>query len=702
MTHQEFLKLVANCQPHPTFNLGWNSYHPVDFADTFLPDAHKINEKNYYAVDGAELFTGYNKAYETLQIDPKTTFKIIIYTCPKGVEAATKKDKLKATSEDICYFIEIDQNEEAVISFSFGGKFKNFLSSYIKQKALQISVATIENTVYKTTINHIRTSIDTLSHYNLIAFLGNILGLNFTEVHTSQSIKVNLLDIKARKSQPNNETVTKAEKDFIIVFEIKNQPAVKYTLQVYKNNKLLFEKATLPKDLAPKGASGKLNNTVFEPGIYKAIWDCSGNDIFEVANKNTTLRFKITITDKDKRHTSGQKQIALKKFIAEEATYYNNIAFDWQRVVVWLTKDFKPPHELLPGRKDEQTNIVYAGTKLIRLKPTDRESLNTPCLFWWNNSYHIQEFPDNLLGNNNEIFGEHAGEVFMNDVKHLLNRIGEVSRKENEEYQKVIDLVTEYSNEVKFKPDIGNLGIYKEKMQIDLDNKPETIERYINMIAKFYNPKGPQDKQWFEELIIIPLSEEWFLSNSELIDRYRNIWTKDGSLNNLSGDTITSSGAYAYTKQELKTIKEELQDLQNLLQTGHFENTPEKQWLLNLNTSKLETAKRFIFIHNGTWHYPSNQIYADGIGLAINFSAISFTPLFKVILHESSQGDSYFYKKGNLDPHITIERTKKAWDELSGLPYSLNLLSNNELSNWLYQGNSEIALICLAAFLQNK
>lgn len=175
MTTEEFNILIEKNQPHEVFKLDWNTYYPIDFADTFLPKVGGYQCKGVKFFDGAELLNGLKASPRKLLplSESNKLISIITATFPKDVEAGLKKDRVQPANHEIATFIEVDQAEKATVSFKFGNNFKDFVS---KQN---LSIQALEQKKYETDLKTIQEHFQkTLSHENMMEFVLKTIGIN--------------------------------------------------------------------------------------------------------------------------------------------------------------------------------------------------------------------------------------------------------------------------------------------------------------------------------------------------------------------------------------------------------------------------------------------------------------------------------------------------------------------------------------------
>lgn len=409
-------------------------------------------------------------------------------------------------------------------------------------------------------------------------------------------------------------------------------------------------------------------------------------------DNNLISPFYLSLSER-KLIPASKQSFILQEQITE--IFKNPMEFNENRVVVWLGGSNNS--EVSGNDSNSKSfNIPPPGAKLIRLKPKSEYSLLTPCLYWWNGQYQFGDFLEVELSADNLIVSEYVGNVLQNEIEHLCFRLKHL-KNINKEFKDVISFVTKKRNyKIDKKKIYDVIENYRNKIFINVNNKPETIDRIASCIKAIYNPSDKFGNLWFDEVLILPLSENWFIRDDTLNDRYLNVWRENGALNNLVG----GAGAYLYTQDEMLTIKNEILYLKSIVKTTTQKDTPEALWLDSINQDSLNSIKRIIFISEKTWHYSRFQKYADWVGVNVSFSVFNSPPLLSVILHEFSQGDSYYYDNITTDPHIKIDQTKAIWSKISLEKKFFILQQDPEATNQIYQANNAIALISLAILLK--
>ncbi len=699
MTTEEFELLIKKCQPHLVWKKDWGTYDSSDFASTFLPNVGNYRGTAFEIYDGAEIFANVSIALSgQMQLSSsKKLQKLFLYTYPKGVEAEKKKVNLRPEEYVICAFYEIEQNDNVEISFKFGAEFKDFLAKHINEHQLTESVSSIEKSIFKTTKSEINSFFKgELIHYNILNYFGKLLKLDLEETHKRSALILEILDIHLWTSNPKMETKgSPTEKDIIVNFEIKNQETSKYTFQVFRGKDKIFEQIFLPENIESQKLKKELK---FQIGKHKIIWNVINNSLFNEAKDAVKIKFKIIAVGNEKQLSNAEKEINLKEFLSNNSNQYNNTQFDKNRVVVWLTKDFTPSKELITNSQGE-ASLILAGAKLIRLMPL-KESLLTPCLFWWKNAYHIQEFPEELLGDTNEIFGQKMNEVFQNDVQHTAHRATFITQS-NDALKSLVQNL-EQMKDRQFSNDQINSAytILKQSLNIDLENKVETLDRLVKEVRKVFDPEDHNGKM-FEQILFVPLSQDWFEKYDDNIKkRYQEFWKEGNGFNSVRQLSGGGEVFHKNTTPDHKSYLDELFYLKSLLSEEDLrKKSKEWEWLEGLeNLLTKNKIANVITFSLDAWNSTLTDSFASFIGLEQTFGTLKIMPLLTILLHETSQLEFQpdYLKPIPIDSHV--RDLEGNWIKLS-LNYSDFKDGEDPPLSDLYIANYQISTILLRLIL---
>jgi hypothetical protein len=425
--------------------------------------------------------------------------------------------------------------------------------------------------------------------------------------------------------------------------------------------------------------------------LYKVVADESAvPQLVYLLNKNTNTvaPFYLSVTEAVYIPAS-RESVVLNEEPGEP--FKNQMGFKSNRVVVWLmTPDVKKrklkTFDFFASRKKEAANNLPAGAKLIRLEPKSELDENTPCVYWWQGSYHQSDFPERSLGKSNNIITELSGQVLQNDIEHLLSRILSYEKKE-EEYDKVIKLIRDFSKKALSKKQIEDgLVALNTSLQLNKNDKPATILSWQKALSNVYNPKINDTTKFFDETLILPLSSDWFKEDAELLKSYNAFWVN--WLPGFSGEGITPEDNLIKFKTELVNLKTKTE----------ANDSPEAKWLQTLSSEFLSKIRRIIFLHDDTWYYKDDMRYAQGIAIENSSGPFKLPPPLNVLIHELTVNSNNIFLSITPDTHIEVTSTEAAWDKVS--KNGLGALKGDQDSiNHLYQSHRALASIALAIII---
>lgn len=337
--------------------------------------------------------------------------------------------------------------------------------------------------------------------------------------------------------------------------------------------------------------------------LFKVVAD--ENEIPQLTyllNKDTNTLAPFYLATTEESYIPATRESILPKLNSSELGFRNPTDFDKERIVVWLKRvgiQRRLKVKDASSTKENSSNIIQlpVGAKLIRLKPNHSSDETTPCVYWWNGGYHQSSVAEANLGTNNIVLSDLSGQVIKNDVEHLLNRISEYEKKQDE-YNEVIKKIKDFSKKTFSKKKIEDgLVAIATNLKLNIADKPATINIIQNSIFQVYNPKTNDTTLFSDETLILPLSFAWFNSNVMLLERFNSVWLKSSSLGNrfegASGEGINYEPA-------LSDIKDELLQLKDIAKNSEAKNSPEAKWLQNLSSTSLNSVKRIIFISDNT------------------------------------------------------------------------------------------------------
>lgn len=171
-------KINHYSRPHHFFKLDWSIYYSLDFADTFLPHADGMLGKAIWMYDGAALFDNLHTTdSKQFRFDSsKAPINLISYSYPNTVAAANAKDLVQISENEICTFIEVQEDNNINIYFKFG---TNFISAcrknFTKEK---INFSALEGKAFKTDVETFKSFFNNeLVHYTMMQFILSTIGI---------------------------------------------------------------------------------------------------------------------------------------------------------------------------------------------------------------------------------------------------------------------------------------------------------------------------------------------------------------------------------------------------------------------------------------------------------------------------------------------------------------------------------------------
>ncbi len=444
--------------------------------------------------------------------------------------------------------------------------------------------------------------------------------------------------------------------------------------------------------------------------LYKVVADESAvPQLVYLLNKNTNTVAPFYLSATETAYIPASRESIPPDEEPGEA-FKNPMGFDKDRIVVWLMNPDVKKRKLkifdffAPRKKDSDNNLP-AGAKLIRLEPASETDENTPCVYWWEGSYHQKDFPERSLGKNNNIITELSGQVLQNDVEHLLSRISSYEKKQDE-YDKVIKSIRDFSKKLLTKEQIDN-GLIKlnSSLQLNKNDKPATILTWQKVLSDVYNPKVNETTNFFDEVLILPLSYDWFMEDKNSITPtlstyYEETWQGDPLLNRFVGD----SGEVVLDENDLIKVKSELLNLRSFVLKTAAKNSPEAAWLQNLTKESLNRIKLIVFVHSATWHYRTEK-YAESAALENSFGVFKLSPVLNLLIHEFTGHSNFlFFATGTKpdgtpsDRHIDVKDTEATWNKVSKSGLG-SLKQNEDFIDHLYQSHRALGSIALAVII---
>ena len=381
--------------------------------------------------------------------------------------------------------------------------------------------------------------------------------------------------------------------------------------------------------------------------------------------------------------------------------------------------------------ENHQGNIVLpAGIKVAKLEASSSDPTLIKVIVWYQGQ-HREGYVDRVAFDSTKSAFEnnpHAVEVFIQDAEHAIARArsrmqftlkdieGNIKKYPQfaDTYQKqkqtflennaqFITLVAGLTRDIEACKS-GKIQLTPEMLKtLDQEhvqsmgkgqNKVERLQNAEEAVHGAYNPKAPDKKAHADTTFLIPLSKEWFYSHPQLQMRYESKWASHGALNRLGG----GSGEGTSLKDEIQHILAELMELRSLVAGLPIMESPEAQWLANLQSSHFSSVRRVIFMHEKAWNYGANDQYAEYVALDESFGPLRPDPLMTILIHEMNVNtDDLAFTPS--DTHLSPGDTKSAREEVNTSGLDKMKASNPDKVDNLFQSESYVSVITLAHFM---
>lgn len=425
-------RISLRCQPHEALSLDWKTYYSIDFADRFLPKADLFECKGVRFYDGAEILEGCVPSPRKLLVlnDNNKLVSIVVYSFSDNVSASLKKDKVKPSSFEVCVFVEIDQNENANVSFKFGSDFRTFLE---KQK---LSPSQIQNQSFKSDKSSIQSHFNkTLSHDNMMSFILKKIGVDVEKVYGNSEkgkLKTYLRDNNIESFIYKN----KCSKDKFIAVQ---GTIINGWLELKRIDYTEIDKIT------SLGLSSKESFLLFK---QKGVWSETGLTIPIDYNDGNCIENETLFDDSEIKHISEQVKEHYKftNLKGNEKQFHaiNN------QIAKKLSNPFYSNINLCISLSVDDSNIKKSENKLL-----DGPNFNTSSLGITNEKY-----------TNTFTRGDGECEIGL-DIR--INQNGEVSIKHNVSPKYLQEFTSKWQEEIKRRGLEKHIDIEELRQQVIAD-----------------------------------------------------------------------------------------------------------------------------------------------------------------------------------------------------------------------------------------
>jgi len=461
--------------------------------------------------------------------------------------------------------------------------------------------------------------------------------------------------------------------------------------------------------------SVKLDNQLLQESTFHGKYEMeefnlqvslqSINNLRSVGISHTTL---IQLLNTDKPLFKGDaisSQLIMQPKAPIETPAKNPKDFNPNRIVVWL-------NGYILG--------LPQGLKLIRLEPKNEKDIYTNCIYWGLGDYHFTPLPNEILYSTNVFLSNISGRALQNDILHLLRRISSY-KTQQPEFNKVVEIIKKFASQELSEDDIkSGLSTLSSKLKFNpwaspdkpaitdegLKDKPALINIYQKVLSDVYNPKINESTLFFDEILIVPLSIEWFFSDAKMKVYYNETWRKhlidifaysapEGQRE--AGETISRGDSEDYFEK----VKTELLNLKAKVVETTLVFSSESQWLQTLSNDLFNKIRTIMFLHDGVWKLSNYDRYAEGIAIENSFGAFRLPPLLNVILHElkvSESGTADNYLTVSNTHHISKGDTEQMWTKANTGKFS-EVKQSEDFMDMLYQSQRAYATIALGVIL---
>jgi len=202
------------------------------------------------------------------------------------------------------------------------------------------------------------------------------------------------------------------------------------------------------------------------------------------------------------------------------------------------------------------------------------------------------------------------------------------------------------------------------------ENRPETIERFVDQFYRALDPKAKGRDGVVHDLrsrtLYVPISMKWIDSTPELKRYFEKSWVGSQPAFDLkirggdSGEGISQYGEAHPSEMDFYLSK--LVEMKNAIlkmKNPALLKTPEFQWLSKIDASATQKYDRMIFIHQNTWDSESTG-WQDYIPVDQSFGPVAANPILSVLIHETNVNsiDPGFLPK---DSHSPAQNSWAIW-----------------------------------------
>ncbi len=315
MTQEQFERITDNCQPHNVFSSDWTQYRSGDFADSLLPDAGLLKGEAFRFYDGAGIIPTNNRFLKRLfRLSADGKFmNLTMYSYPKGVKAERKKECILPGRNEICVFFEINADDSINVFMRFGDTFKESLRSSGKTACRRDSFSSTGSNPFATTLSDFHTFFsEEISHHKMFSFLGELMGIDLTEISEKTGSKVHVINVEACTSEPcgnkNRKDPVKKRMQLRVDFEIKDNSITQYKIVFFWRSEILYELHFIPNITITPNNEAAVTKGTFTAGKRTEYWDCT--EFMFIREDENKLTVRIEAKDQEGKISISEKTVS--------------------------------------------------------------------------------------------------------------------------------------------------------------------------------------------------------------------------------------------------------------------------------------------------------------------------------------------------------------------------------------------------------
>ena len=179
MTSEQYDILLAQCAPHPVFSSDWLTFTDAEFADALLPDAGLVKGTNLYFYDGAELLPkGCRFPKRLMRLPDGKAPLIAMYSYPKEVKAAQRRERVQPQDNELLLFAEIDKSGKIDMYLNAGESLGKTIEQLSGLQGISPSYIVWGKAMRTSETEFMGYFEKEFSHYMVMRYVGELLGID--------------------------------------------------------------------------------------------------------------------------------------------------------------------------------------------------------------------------------------------------------------------------------------------------------------------------------------------------------------------------------------------------------------------------------------------------------------------------------------------------------------------------------------------